>query len=90
VQVGRNFLEGEVVVLVAVGATHLVKVLPCLLLRSKLGRGVTTSQNRSQAESKPKDSGPSPAPNVATSSVRASHSICLTLWRRIARSRSPS
>jgi hypothetical protein len=35
VQVGRNFLEPQVVILVAVGAAHLVKVPPSRLLGRK-------------------------------------------------------
>ena len=38
VQVRRNFLEREVIVFVAMGAAHLVKVLPFRLLRSERWR----------------------------------------------------
>ena len=38
VQVRRNFLEGQIVVLMAMGATDLVEALPCCLLRSERWR----------------------------------------------------
>ncbi len=38
VQIGRDLLEGEVVVLMTMGAANLVEVLPCLLLWGERGR----------------------------------------------------
>ena len=48
VQVGWNLLESEVVVFMAVGAAHLVEMLPCLLLRCELGRRATADEERAQ------------------------------------------
>lgn len=43
VEIGRDFLQTQVVVAVAVGAAHFVKVLPCCLLGRELYFCVTTS-----------------------------------------------
>ena len=49
-EIGRNFLQVQVVVFMAVGAADLVKVLPFCLLRCKGGPGVAAWQSESRKE----------------------------------------
>jgi len=53
VQVGRNFLESQVVVLVAVGAANLIKAPALSLLRGKRGRGMAAGQSGADAGRQP-------------------------------------
>jgi hypothetical protein len=46
-EVRRNFFEAEIVLFVAVGATHIVEMLPFRLLRGKSCPGFAAKQNES-------------------------------------------
>src|ERR1035437_221431 len=52
-QIRRNLLEGQVVLLVAVGATGLVEALPCRLLRGERQRDMATAQAKAQTGCQP-------------------------------------
>ena len=49
-EVGRDFLEGQVVVAVAVGAAHFVEMLPFRLLRSEFSFGAAAGWSHNQAQ----------------------------------------
>ncbi len=49
-QVWRNPLKGQIVLLVAVGATHLVKVFPFFLLWAERWRGLAAGQTQDRTK----------------------------------------
>jgi len=53
VQIGRNFLESQIVVLVAVGATKLIKAPALSLLRGERGRGTAAGHSGADAGRQP-------------------------------------
>ena len=49
VQIGRDFLEGEIIILMAMRAANLIEVLACCLLGGEGRRGVTACDTNTHA-----------------------------------------